>query len=210
MIHPVTGSKDRVLNAIQNAHQAFSDNNAVVRQKMAAAYPDPAKCEQARQRIVDGLQKAYLEASKAKTDAKWFTAQGAMSGIAQSAMNVRAENAQTAVASAAVSEHAAAPALAPFEQFGVLDPGWIECVIDAFKTAIEGKAAFVQHQNLNDFLFQIDDPVTIAIFGDWGADNDAAHRVAQRIRAANPDIAIHLGDIYYAGQENETESALKI
>ena len=34
--------------------------------------------------------------------------------------------------------------------------------------------------------------------------------VASQIRSVQPDITIHLGDIYYAGQRNETEAFLKL
>ncbi len=212
-MHPITGSKKNVLTAIKNAQQAFADNNPVVQTQMAQTYPDPVQREQTRQQIVAKLGQAYQEASRTTTDPRWFTAQTAMSGIAQSAMNARAEQAQpmvAAMAAAAPAAPAAAPALAPLEQFGPLDPRWIECVVDGFKTDIEGKAPFVQHKNLNDFLQTIPDQVTVAIFGDWGANNRAAQLVSAQIRAAQPDIVIHLGDIYYAGQENEAESALKM
>ena len=210
-MHPITGSKKNVLTAIKNAQQAFADNNSVVQTQMAQTYPNPVQREQTRQQIVAKLGQAYQEASQTTTDPRWFTAQTAMSGIAQSAMNTRAQQAQPmTAAAAAAAAPAAALALAPLEQFGPLDPRWIEAVVDGFKTDIEGKAPFVQHKNLNDFLQNIPDQVTVAIFGDWGANNRAAQLVSEQIRAAQPDIVIHLGDIYYAGQENEAESALKM
>lgn len=178
---------------------------------MAVAYPDPTQREQERLQIAAKLGNAYEEVAQTNTDPRWFTAQTPLSGIAQSKMNTRAEQSQPMAARAGSAiENIAEPAIAALQQFGPLDPRWIDCVIDGFKTEIEGKATFVQHQNLSDFLQQIPDQVTVAIVGDWGADNPAAHRVSQQIRAARPDILIHLGDIYYAGQEAEAKSALKI
>ena len=49
MLHPVTGGKQEVLTAIKNAADAFTQNNAVVQQKMREAFPDDAKREQVRQ-----------------------------------------------------------------------------------------------------------------------------------------------------------------
>ena len=46
------------------------------------------------------------------------------------------------------------------------------------------------------------------MFSDGGADNSAAKSVTRQIRALNPDICIHLGDIYYAGQDNEAKDFL--
>ena len=48
--------------------------------------------------------------------------------------------------------------------------------------------------------------LTVAIFGDWGASNVASATntgacafVASAINSLNPDVSIHLGDVYYAG-----------
>ena len=55
---------------------------------------------------------------------------------------------------------------------------------------------------------KIPDKCSIALLGDWGADNDHALNIAKQVRARKPDIAIHLGDIYYAGTQYETERFL--
>jgi hypothetical protein len=208
MLQAVSGQKNDVLVAIGNAAQAFAENNAAVQQKMTEAYPDAGEREQARQQIVSGLNEAYLQASGSHTDAKWFTPRGALAGLAQSAMNDRAQKMPAAAAAVGASAEAVA-ALAPLEQFGPLDPGWIECVVDGFQTLFAGKAAFVQHEALSDFLHPMKDQVTIALVSDWGASNEAAALVAAQIRKAQPDIVIHLGDIYYAGQKNEALAMLK-
>jgi len=206
MLDPITGDQDQVTNAVQNAAQAFQQNNAVVQEKLQQAFPDADQRENARQQIVKSLNHASNVVQK-PSDADWYLPRDQMTAIAQSAMNVHAMKSAAPVAAAA---GAGAPAIAQaaVEQFGPLDPGWIECVVDGFKTLFAGKAKFVQHQNLNDFLYAI--PKTIAIVGDWGAHNDSAQRVADQIRAAKPDMLIHLGDIYYAGQDNEAQQALKM
>ena len=43
----------------------------------------------------------------------------------------------------------------------------------------------------------------IAILGDWGTGQDAAKLVLRQIMNKNPDVVIHLGDIYYAGTQFE-------
>ncbi len=50
----------------------------------------------------------------------------------------------------------------------------------------------------------------VALLADWGGDNDAAKRVADVTRKQNPDIAIHLGDIYYGGTERECKQFLNL
>ena len=76
----------------------------------------------------------------------FYVSQNPRLALIQSAMNAAIErNAMTVPA----------PSSAPFEQFGPLDPGWIECLVDAFQTLFLGKALFVQHRAIDDFMVYI-------------------------------------------------------
>ena len=48
------------------------------------------------------------------------------------------------------------------------------------------------------FVLPINDTCRIAIIGDWGTGQDAAKTVLAQMARKKPDIAIHLGDIYYS------------
>jgi Calcineurin-like phosphoesterase len=52
-------------------------------------------------------------------------------------------------------------------------------------------------------IYPIRNTIRIAIAGDWGTGTNEADRVGQQIRAGNPDITIHLGDVYYTGTRVE-------
>lgn len=54
-----------------------------------------------------------------------------------------------------------------------------------------------------------DDVCTVALLSDWGGDNPAAKRIADIVRRAQPQLAIHLGDIYYGGVKAECEAFLR-
>jgi len=200
MLHAITAIKNKVESAIDNAINAFSDDNPVVREKMNDVLNPASEAErqQFRQKILKALQEAKKKAASDTTATGFYVSHDPEVGLAQSAMNAALEQNATAVS----------PASAPFEQFGPVDPGWIECVVDGFKTLFTGKAPFVQHQNLSEFLVSIPDQCTIVLVADWGASNSAAVQVAAQIRSINPDICIHLGDIYYAGQDNEADDFL--
>lgn len=43
----------------------------------------------------------------------------------------------------------------------------------------------------------------IGLIGDWGTGAEPARRVLRQLKAQNPDILIHLGDIYYSGTPTE-------
>ena len=49
------------------------------------------------------------------------------------------------------------------------------------------------------------DPIRISITGDWGTGTEESARVAADIAAFHPDYTIHLGDVYYIGDEVEVE-----
>ncbi len=46
-------------------------------------------------------------------------------------------------------------------------------------------------------------PVRVAIASDWATGTREAAQVAESMRAGDPDYTIHLGDIYYVGDETE-------
>lgn len=48
-------------------------------------------------------------------------------------------------------------------------------------------------------------PVHVSISSDWATGTREAAQVAESIRAAEPDYTIHLGDIYYVGDETEVQ-----
>lgn len=54
----------------------------------------------------------------------------------------------------------------------------------------------------------IPDNCIVALLADWGGDNDSAKRIAAIVRRQKPDIAIHLGDIYYGGTRGECQHFL--
>jgi predicted phosphodiesterase len=62
--------------------------------------------------------------------------------------------------------------------------------------------------NLSDFIvdWKIPAQARIAIVGDWGTGQADARALLQAIARKNPDLVIHLGDIYYAGTEFEMQN----
>jgi hypothetical protein len=91
-----------------------------------------------------------------------------------------------------------------FYQYGNFDPGWLATF---FHLLDSRPAPFPTHTARNiSPIVRIDNGVTIAITGDWGTGDASSRSIAQRIADLKPDHTIHLGDIYYAGAENEVRS----
>jgi hypothetical protein len=82
--------------------------------------------------------------------------------------------------------------------------GWSECVTSyyAFK-ASGGDRPY--RANINP-VFDLDGKSRIAIIGDWGTGDEVAINLLQQVASLKPEILIHLGDVYYAGTQQEEQS----
>ena len=68
---------------------------------------------------------------------------------------------------------------------------------------------YINYQNIDDFVIEqcFPDNATIAVIGDWGTGmNDALVLLQQIARNFQPDVLLHLGDIYYSGLPSECKS----
>ena len=52
----------------------------------------------------------------------------------------------------------------------------------------------------------VDEEIRVSIAGDWATGTDESDRVAQRMSAFRPHYTIHLGDVYYVGDDDEVEA----
>jgi hypothetical protein len=92
-----------------------------------------------------------------------------------------------------------------------LDPGWAEAFAVYLETFFTGKHAFIA----NPATIAIPDTLRIGIAGDWGtgdwrtSSNPAPSTdVASHLAFLQPDITIHLGDVYYAGTSDQEQHQL--
>jgi len=93
-----------------------------------------------------------------------------------------------------------------------LDPGWLECFAEWLEHVLFGRARFVT----NPVTVQMPDQVLIAVVGDWGtgdwrgAQNPSpSSRVRGEVAKLQPNITIHLGDVYYSGTAREEDHLLE-
>ena len=93
-----------------------------------------------------------------------------------------------------------------------LDPGWVEAAVIWLEHLILGKHAF---NNSIPKTITIPDDVEIAIAGDWGtgdwrtAANPAPSAdVGRYIDFLKPHLTVHLGDVYYAGTNDQEQHLL--
>lgn len=107
--------------------------------------------------------------------------------------------------------HADAARLEEQLKFGSCDPEWLE-VIDEYEKAFgplsHGHAIpYVTYEHMDDFVLEVlPEDATIALVGDWGTGTGDATALLAQIARHDPDVLIHLGDIYYSGTPRETHA----
>jgi hypothetical protein len=92
--------------------------------------------------------------------------------------------------------------------FGDCDPSYAEAVakyVEYYKMRRE-PIPYIAPKSPNDSVEMIPDKCKIALVGDWGTGQQPAEIVLERIKLHNPDIIVHLGDIYYAGTQYEADN----
>ncbi len=87
-------------------------------------------------------------------------------------------------------------------RFGQCDPFWTECiaVYEDF-LASRQRQPYRVYSDINEYVLQcLPDTGTVAIIADWGTGmNDAVALLEQIALHFQPQLLIHLGDVYYSG-----------
>ena len=94
--------------------------------------------------------------------------------------------------------------------FGSCDPDWAKTLIahsewlgkDGGRDAIP----YVRAASVGATTLPLNPNATVALIADWGTGTGAAVRLLQEVAQQEPDVMIHLGDIYYSGTPQECEA----
>jgi hypothetical protein len=93
----------------------------------------------------------------------------------------------------------------------VCDPAWATTIDEYLRyfgpSGTRQDIPYIRAASVGASTIEIPARARLALVGDWGTGADAAIQVLGQIRAMNPDVFIHLGDIYYSGTPQECESA---
>lgn len=85
-------------------------------------------------------------------------------------------------------------------EFSKLDPAWLKTAFDYALSNWHAVPYRPEHAT-----FSMPDKCTVAVVGDWGTGTPEALKVMRGIATFNPDIFIHLGDVYYSGTKSEMQ-----
>ena len=105
-------------------------------------------------------------------------------------------------------DDAQADALKAQFQAGQFDPSWLETVEQYLQYfGPDGKRRAPQYRPPSKdtpiLTFQLG--AVVGLMADWGTGTAAAINIAKQMAAFNPDVIIHLGDIYYSGTPDECQ-----
>ena len=99
--------------------------------------------------------------------------------------------------------------------FTTCDSGYIEAAEQCalYFKAMHGVIPYVQWLKLGDYVYDkkadgselLPSNGKIGIIGDWGTGQERANQVLAKLAGKNPDVVVHLGDIYYSGVDHEAQ-----
>lgn len=99
-------------------------------------------------------------------------------------------------------------------KYGTCDPLWSTAlaIYLAWKASLNA-VPYVRYTDMNDFVIPLPNKpdLVLGIIADWGTGLDDATWLLSEVMKTNPDVLIHLGDIYYAGTADDVrDNFLKI
>lgn len=86
-------------------------------------------------------------------------------------------------------------------QFG----NWWKWFVHVVKYLGRQKHPFQDYKAPETGIYDVPDQLKLAVTGDWGTGTDEAELVMIRMASQNPNYTIHLGDIYYVGDDPEVK-----
>jgi predicted phosphodiesterase len=93
-------------------------------------------------------------------------------------------------------------------RFSDHDPLWAEALL-VYAEWVAGRKPipYRSFQNPGDFVLPLPakSPLVIAVIADWGTGTREAKQLLASMAGYQPDVLIHLGDIYYSGTPDETQ-----
>jgi len=93
-------------------------------------------------------------------------------------------------------------------QWELLDPRWAEALVEWLEHWT-CRAPFVS----NPVVLRVPNQLRLAIVGDWGTGpfevNAASSKIANLVAKAKSDFSIHLGDVYYAGTNEQEQNNMR-
>jgi predicted phosphodiesterase len=95
------------------------------------------------------------------------------------------------------------------QPFGQCDPKWGQVIETYVRNRIAAQnIPYRPYSDINNYVLndRLPNNALIALLADWGTGETGAKLMLQRIAARNPDVVLHLGDVYYSGTDHEFQN----
>ncbi|MEP7121969.1 MAG: metallophosphoesterase [Byssovorax sp.] len=92
-----------------------------------------------------------------------------------------------------------------FKQYENEDIRWLGALLAHL---LSSKVPFPVAATAGEIVIEIPEKVSVAIAGDWGTGNLSSEAIGREMDLLEPDITIHLGDVYYTGEPPEEAKKL--
>jgi hypothetical protein len=135
----------------------------------------------------------------------------APSGIAQDVWDCSKQGFELMQAAAA-GNTAQVTQLQQADAFSACDPNWVKDILNYVtflaKNGMRDAIPYIRAAKISPVPIAMPapvagSPVKVGIIGDWGTGTQTAINVLEQLAAHQPDVLIHLGDIYYSGTPTE-------
>jgi hypothetical protein len=105
-------------------------------------------------------------------------------------------------------DHAAVARIEDELRYSVMDPLWAELLIQYERSLLANTVdSYPRHRTMDDFILApMKDDVTIALVADWATGTPSARAILEQVATFQPDIVIHLGDVYFSGLPDEVRA----
>jgi hypothetical protein len=94
--------------------------------------------------------------------------------------------------------------------FATCSPNWLETIEEYIgyfgPDGSRATVPYIRAATVGPVTLPLKADATIALFADWGTGTDTAVDLLREVALHNPDVVIHLGDIYYSGTATECEA----
>jgi len=93
--------------------------------------------------------------------------------------------------------------------FGTCDVRWSECIAEYIRNKTNQQPIpYRRYSKLSDFVIEgpLGAAARVALVGDWGTGDATAKLLLRQVAQKQPDVVIHLGDVYYSGTDHEFQN----
>ncbi len=186
-----------------------------------SAATDLARSKLAPGAATPGMEDAHIDAAT-RIASLWNDRQpipaAAPAGITQTVWDCSRQG-FALMQAAAQGNTAQVAALQQADAFGSCDPNWVKDILNYVtflaENGMRDAIPYIRAAQISPVPIALRSPVAgspvkVGVIGDWGTGTQTAITLLEQLAALQPDVLIHLGDIYYSGTPTECRDNFRV